>query len=533
MPAKPQNITGSMPETLGLKDRLLEILGDGRVLTGDWEREFFSTDVFGSDRVADFVIRPESVDQLAAAAAAVTAAGYSLVGRGGGTSYTGGITPDRETSVMVDTSCLDRILEVNTDDMYVTVESGVTWKALHHALKDLPVRTPFWGPFSGDRATVGGSLSQNAVLWGSTGHDLSAGSVLGLEVVLADGSRVRTGSAGWGAKPFFRNYGPDLTGLFLGDTGALGIKTRATLRLMRRPAEVRTASFNFTRREAMSRAMAAVAREGIVSTCFGMDPVLQYQRVKRASMMKGVRALKGVIASAGNKFTGIRKAVRIAVHGKRFIDENGYSFHLVVEGNGRASVNEKLARVREICGAEGREIENSVPEMLHGDPFVGMTTAIGPEGERWAPMHGIFPLSDGDAAWARIEDLFDRHAERFDQLGIVAGVLLAVVSSTGFVIEPVFYWPGPRTIWYEGVLDPGDLAHLKDFPDDPAVNQAVTDIRAELNELFDELRAMHLQVGKKYHYARMADPATLDLIKGIKGVVDPENLMNPGSLGLK
>ena len=160
--------------------------------------------------------------------------------------------PDRESSVIVDTSDLNRIVEINRDDMYVTVESGVTWEALHAALRETDVRTPFWGPFSGGRATIGGSISQNSILWGSTGHDLSAASVIGLQVVLADGTLLTTGSAAWGAKPFFRNYGPDLTGLFLGDSGALGIKTRITLRLIRRPAEVRMASFNFTERAAMS-----------------------------------------------------------------------------------------------------------------------------------------------------------------------------------------------------------------------------------------------------------------------------------------
>ncbi len=516
-----------------LCDALQRLLGADRVLKGDWDRRFYGTDIYGADKLPALVIRPSDAAQLAAATAEVTGAGFSIVGRGGGTSYTGGFLPDRENSVIVDTSDLDRIVEINTEDMYVTVECGVTWKALHEALKDTDVRTPFWGPFSGLKATIGGSLSQNSVLWGSTGHDLSAASVLGLEVVLADGSLLTTGSAAWGAKPFFRNHGPDLTGLFLGDTGALGIKTKATLRLMRRPAEVRMASFNFTERSAMARALAAVAREGIASTSFGMDPVLQYQRIKRASMAKGIKALKGVIQSADSRFSGLREAMRIAVHGKRFIDDNGYSFHMIIEGRDEASVNRKLALAREICLADGREIENSVPVMLHGDPFVDMTTAIGPEGERWAPMHGLFPLSEGDAAWARIEAFFDEHAETFDRLGIVAGVLLAIVSSTVFVIEPVFYWPGPRTIWYEGMLTKSQLAGYKDFPDDPEVNAAVADVRARLRKLFDEMNAVHLQVGKKYRYVDGAQPATRALIEGIKSVVDPQRLMNPKSLGLE
>ncbi len=514
-----------------LHEELVGLLGTQAVLSTG--QEFYSSDIFGCDRVAALVIRPESAQALAAATAAITAAGYSIIGRGGATSYTGGLNPDRENSVIVDTSALDRIVEINRGDMYVTVEAGVTWKQLHEALKDTDVRTPFWGPLSGGQATVGGSLSQNAILLGSTGHDVSAASVLGLEVALADGTLLTTGSAACNTKPFFRNYGPDLTGLFLGDTGALGIKTRATLRLMRRPEEMGFASFNFDEPAKISRAMCAVAREGVSATCFGMDPMLQYQRIKRASMLQGVKALKGVVASSKSTFSGIRNAMRIAVAGKRFIDENGYSLHVVVEGADQAVIDSKLATVRKICLAEGDEIESSIPSMMLGDPFVPMTSAIGPDGERWAPMHGLFALSDGQHAWARIESMFDEFSDRFDRHGIIVGFLLAAVSTTVFVIEPVFYWPGPRTAWSEGMLTPAELAKYKDFPDDPEVTATVHEAREALNNLFDELGAAHLQIGKKYRYSQMMQKPTLDLLNAIKTSVDPGRLMNPGSLGLE
>lgn len=517
-------------DTTELEKELVGILGKDRVLTKN--REFYSTDIYGGDKVAALVVRPDSTEMLAIATRGITAAGYSIIGRGGGTSYTGGIVPDRENSVIVDTSALDRIVEINRDDMYVTVESGVTWKALHEALRDTDVRTPFWGPLSGGQATVGGAVSQNAILWGSTGHDVSATSVLGLEVVLADGTVLNTGSAACGIKPFFRNYGPDLTGLFLGDTGALGIKTRITLRLMRRPPEVRFLSFNFDERSKLSHAMATIARDGVASSCFGMDPMLQYQRIKRASVMQGVKALKGVVSTAKSTFSGIRDAMRIAVAGKRFIDDNGFSLHIIVDADSEAAVESKVDTARRICLKEGSEIENSIPSMMYGDPFVPMSSAMGPEGERWAPMHGLFALSDGDEAWARMEQLFEGFAERFDEYGVMVGVLVAVVSSTVFVVEPVFYWPGPRTVWTETMLSDSELAKIKDFPENAEVTKTVIEARDALNELFDQLGAAHLQIGKKYHYRQQLQPQALALLEAIKSSVDPDRLMNPKSLGL-
>lgn len=513
-----------------LHTTLATLLGEERVITG--QLPFYSSDIFGSDQTAALLIRPDSSGNLAAAIRLATEAGYSVIGRGGATSYTGGLNPDRENSVIVDTSDLNRIIEINPDDMYVTVECGVTWQQLHEALKDTIVRTPFWGPLSGGQATIGGSLSQNAILLGSTAHDVSATSVLSLEVATADGALLNTGSAAVGSKPFFRNYGPDLTGLFLGDCGALGIKTRATLRLMRRPAELGFASFNYDTQEKISSAMVAIAQEGVAATCFGMDPMLQYQRIKRASMLQGVKALKGVIASSKNTFSGIRSAMRIAVAGKRFIDENGYSLHIVVEGADQAEIRSKLGRVKKICLAQGSEIESSIPSMMLGDPFVPMTSAIGPAGERWAPMHGLFPLSEGYQAFARIEALFDGFAQRFDQHNIIVGYLLAAVSSTAFVIEPVFYWPGPKSEWSKGMLSESQLGKYQDFADDPDVTATIVEARDALNDLFDELGAAHLQIGKKYRYSQNLQQPTRELLEAIKNSLDPSRLINPKTLGL-
>lgn len=62
---------------------------------------------------------------------------------------------------------MNRVVEINTDEMNVIVEAGCTWKALHEALAPLGVQTPYWGPLSGAYATVGGALSQNSLFHGS------------------------------------------------------------------------------------------------------------------------------------------------------------------------------------------------------------------------------------------------------------------------------------------------------------------------------------------------------------------------------
>ncbi len=123
--------------------------------------------------------------------------------------------------------------------------------------------------------------------------------------------------------------------------------------------------------------------------------------------------------------------------------------------------------MRKICLKHGHEVENTLPKVLYGDSFFPMTTAIGPQGERWAPVHGIVPVGDAPAAMKKIEGLFASHAEEMERLGVVIGILLSTVSTNGFVIEPVFYWPGPQTLYYKRVLEPSYLAKLKSFERSP------------------------------------------------------------------
>lgn len=520
--------------TATLISRLEGVIDRARLLTGEEDRRFFSQDIAGPRaHVAACVAQPRSVEELAAVVATAAAAGHAVVPRGGGSSYTGGFTPPGAACVLVDTRGLAQVVEINTADMYVTVEVGCTWQALLAALEPHGVRTPFWGPLSGATATVGGSLSQNSILWGSARYGVSAESVLALEVVLADGTLLRTGAAaGRRARPFFRYYGPDLTGLFLGDTGALGIKARATLRLIRRPAWVETASFGFATHAQMAGAMTDVAREGLVSECFAMDPVLTAQRMKRAGLAQDLKAVKGVITSARGLTAGLKEAAKVALAGRGFLDEAPYSMHVGTEGRTEASVQEALAEVRRIVGAhDGREVENTVPKVLRGMPFVPMSSAIGPSGERWLPVHALVPLSDAGAAWSAVRALFEaRHAD-CERLGVQIGVLTAIVGSNAFVLEPVFYWPAPRTLYYERVLDDATRAKFEDFPPNPAAEALVMELRGQLTRLFMERGAAHLQIGRTYRYREGLRDEPARLLEAIKRAVDPSGVVNPGSLG--
>jgi D-lactate dehydrogenase (cytochrome) len=490
---------------------LVDSLGPEQVLTDPADRRFHSHDVvYAGEHTVACIVRPASIDALQRAVAIATAAGHAVIPRGGGASYTKGYLATTADAVLIDTSRLTRIVNIDTTSMTVTVECGVTWQTLYDTLRPLGVRTPFWGPMSGAFATVGGSLSQHAIIWGAARYGTSGDSVLGLDVVLADGSLLTTGSAGTiGGSPFYRNYGPDLTGLFLGDAGALGIKATATFRLMRTPSAVATASFTFPTHDTLTAAMCELARSGVLSECFGLDPMLRRQRTRRSAIESGTAASAEALA------------------------DSRYALHFGCEGRSTHGVNDDLTAARSICTRHsGTEIDDVVPRTLRVHPWVTMTSAIGPSGERWAPLHGIVPLGDAAATWNAVRTVIAARSATLDRLGIVVGALTSLIGSTAFVLEPVCYWPGPRSAYAERIYDAQTIERFETYPINAEAEAAVAELREQLLGCFDARGAAHLQIGKAYHFKQTRRPEPWALIDAIKQSVDPRGLMNPGALGL-
>jgi glycolate oxidase len=99
------------------------------VAVDEESRLFYSTDVYRqADVLALAVVSPGNIDELQTVVRNCAAAGFPLVTRGGGASYTDGYLAIRENTICIDTSRLNRI-SINEDDMYVTAEAGVTWQS--------------------------------------------------------------------------------------------------------------------------------------------------------------------------------------------------------------------------------------------------------------------------------------------------------------------------------------------------------------------------------------------------------------------
>ncbi len=511
--------------------RLADTVGSDRVLTSPEDREFYAMDVYRARALPLAVVQPGSVEELCAVVKLAAESQLAVVPRGGGASYTDGYLPITEQSLLIDTSGLNRIVNINEQDMYVTVECGVTWAELDRALKEKGLRTPFWGPFSGLKATIGGSTTQGSLSMGTAAYGSSADSVLGFEVVLASGELLRTGAhAAANGAPFFRHYGPDLTGLFTNDAGALGIKARITLRLIKRPAFHATCSFGFTDFQTMCQGMAACAREGVADINWGLDPGLQQGQLARTSAGDARKAAIAVFNNSRNVFEGAWRLLKLAVAGKRFFGAYPYSAHFVVDGPTQAIVKSKLAVLRAAGAQFGNEIAATAPTVISAMPFIPLYPILGPKGERWVPQHGILPFSMAVTFSDRLRALYAAHESEMKANKVTTAAMFMTVSNHAFLYEPVFYWEDSRTPYHNRYLPQEYLATLPSYPENPAARELVEKLRGEIQALFAEVGAIHMQVGKSYPYLQGRQPAATTLISDIKRALDPTGIMNPGAL---
>ncbi len=518
-------------------DQMARIVGTENCTTDLAERRFYSADLsFMPGKVADIVVRPANTEELAACVKIAAAADMAVVPRGGGMSYTQGYQPERSDSLLVDMRRMNQILEINTEDMYVRVQAGVTWKQLFEALGDKDCRTPYFGPLSGMYATVGGALSQNSLFLGSGVYNTVAESALGLKVVLADGSVVQTGSAAHKhANGFWRHFGPDLTGIFTADTGAFGIKAEATLRLIEAPAVTLFMSFGFDTLADMLQVQTILARKRICAECYGFDPY--YNRGFEGqgfTFKEGLAVLADVVKSEGG-IKGLWSSFKVAASGKTFLRDVPYSLHMTFDSFDKDVAHKALQLARQVCiEHRGREIDNTLPTVFRAHPFGGVRTVLlGAEGEVWIPIHGFMPLSKAVEVGAATEAFFAENRALMQKHGIKSSYLTCF-AGTEFVIEPSLYWHDELGDFRLSLIEPEFQQKWKGIPADNETRAVALKLRQGLRDLYDSHGCCHLQIGKYYPYQDMiANEPLKKLLQGVKDMVDPEHRMNPGSLGLR
>ncbi|MEW6284077.1 MAG: FAD-binding protein, partial [Candidatus Eremiobacterota bacterium] len=238
--------------------RLRDLTGPERVISDASECLAYSYDATAMlSQRPDAVVMVRSAEEVAAVLRLANEAGFKVVPRGSGTGLSGGSVPV-EHCVVLCTLGMNRVLEIDQENLTATVEPGVITADLHRAVESLDL---FYPPDPGSMkvCTLGGNVAENAGGLRGLKYGVTRDYVLGLEVVLPTGEIMWTG--GKNAKDV---AGYNLRQLFVGSEGTLGIFTRILVRLLPRPRARRTMLAIFPRMAQAAETVSAVIAARII-----------------------------------------------------------------------------------------------------------------------------------------------------------------------------------------------------------------------------------------------------------------------------
>ncbi len=421
---------------------------------------------FHDIRPADVVVMAESEAEVSDIVAAADAAGAPVIAYGTGTSIEGQLAA-LSGGVCINVAAMNAITQLNAEDMDVTVEPGVTRKQLNEYLRDTGLFFPI---DPGADASIGGMAATRASGTNAVRYGTMRENVLGLRVVLADGRVIHTGGR---ARKSAAGY--DLTRLFVGSEGTLGVITAITLRLYGIPEAISSAVVQFDSMAGAVNAVIATIQWGI--------PIAR------------IEFLDEVQIDALNRYSKLDYALKPTL----FLEFHGSD----------GGVREQTERMGEICGEYG------------GGDFQWTTDAD--ESRRlWQARHDVafacVALRPGSSAMvtdvcvpiSRLAECVLETRQDIDAEGVVA----PIVGHVGDGNFHVAFLIGPDD--REGDLLVANRINKK------LVERAIAMGGTSTGE--------HGVGQGKMAYMALEHGEALDVMRALKRALDPKNIMNPGKI---
>jgi FAD/FMN-containing dehydrogenase len=177
----------------------------------------------------------------------------------------------------------------------------------------------------------------------------------------------------------------------------------------------------------------------------------------------------------------------------------------------------------------GDAVPDTIPRVTRSRPFRPIKALLGPDGERWLPLHGVFRLGEVEAAHTGIAATLAGHADALAAFEIKIS-LLTVSSGDAIVIEPHLFWPDGLSRFHRTNVTQAQLDRYGAQAEWPEARAFAHSLRAELGDTLRSAGAEHLQIGRYYPYEQSMDPVQRDFMRALKSIFDPHGLMAPGVL---
>ena len=326
--------------------------------------------------------------------------------------------------------------------------------------------------------------------------------------------------------------GSDAPQPLVGDCGAFGIRSTVVLRTIPIPPVTAFASFDFPTGADAIGVMCTLAGIPNLGEAYVFDPGSHANLAKSGfSVIESAELAGDLLRAKGGLIARLGNMVRTARVGKAFVADLAWSLHVSFDGS-QAEVAAARATVTDQALAAGGEIiPDVIPRVTRARPFRRIKALLGPAGEAWLPLHGVFPVSGGLAALAAAKAELARSAAVMAEHGITT-VLLATLLGQRMIVEPQIFWPDSLGPAVRRMALPQQVSDYGDRPDNLPARKAAHDLRERLKLALDEAGATHFQIGRAYAAHPGTPPATQAAWRALKQRFDPDRIMNPGALGL-
>ncbi|KAJ5334855.1 hypothetical protein N7452_007258 [Penicillium brevicompactum] len=472
-PAKP-----STPQYGSTKDfdraiaDLRALLGEDSVSTEEDELEHHGYSEWSSlnaDRLPTAIAYPKTTEDVSEIAKICTKYRMPMIPYSGGSSLEANFSAPHG-GLTIDFAFMNKILDIHPDDMDIVVQPSIQWMSLNEQIKDTGL---FFPVDPGPSAMIGGMVGTNCSGTNAVRYGTMKDWVINLTVVLADGRIIKTRR-----RPRKTSAGYNMTGLFVGSEGTLGIVTEATLKLAPLPEQTRVGVVAFPSiRDAASTAMKLI-KKGVPVQCMEIMDDVQMDVINRAG---GTGRSWKVSPTLFFKFSGTVAGVADSIN----------LTTQIAQSNKAESF--EFARTEEEAHSLWSARKQSLWSMM----------ALRKEGsEVWSTDVSV-PIS-------RLPDIIEISKKELVDLGLFASIL-------GHIGDGNFH----ASIMYDR-NDPIERAR---------VEKVVYDMVDRGLDMEGSCTGEHgVGLGKKGSLKKEVGPETIEIMRGVKRSMDPNWLLNPGKI---